>query len=104
MRFSFLLTYWCKFPFCSLSLARSSWCARKEAKNAEKQQMSILPTTSVKGKDSTDDNEQKKKEDEKNLILDLLKHYSINTLDTKYCKHNTRENNEWLFLFFSSQR
>ena len=61
--------------------------------------MSILPTTSVKGKDSTDDNEQeKKKEDEKShlqqqrdLILDLLKHYSINTLDMNFCKHNSRE-------------
>ena len=71
--------------------------------------MSILPTTSVKGKDSTGDNEEKK-EDEKNhlqqqrdLILDLLKHYSINALDMKFCKHNSRERVVTL-SFFSSQR
>ena len=73
--------------------------------------MSSLPTTAVKGKDSTADNEKKNEEknlqQQRDLILDLLKHYSISTLDMKYCKHRPREGereNERLFLSFSSQR
>jgi hypothetical protein len=42
----------------------------------------MLPTTTVKGKDSNNDNERKKRD----FITDLLKHYSTTALDMKYCK------------------
>jgi hypothetical protein len=50
--------------------------------------MSMLPTTPVKGKDSNDDNNKRKKNlpQQQDLITDLLKHYSITALDMKYCK------------------
>ncbi|CAF0723711.1 unnamed protein product [Adineta steineri] len=49
--------------------------------------MSILPITTVKGKDSSEDNERKKSlQQQRDFIIDLLKHYSIVALDMKYCK------------------
>ncbi|CAF1152499.1 unnamed protein product [Adineta ricciae] len=46
----------------------------------------MLPITAVKGKDSsTDDNERKKSQyQQRDMIIDLLKHYSTATLDMKY--------------------
>jgi hypothetical protein len=49
--------------------------------------MSMLPTTPVKGRDSNDDNERKKNlQQQRDFITDLLKHYSTDALDMKYCK------------------
>lgn len=51
--------------------------------------MSMLPTTTVKGNDSTDDNERKKHPHPhpplRDMIADLLRHYSTVELDMKYC-------------------
>jgi hypothetical protein len=47
----------------------------------------MLPTTTVKGKDSNNDNDRKKNiQQQRDFIIDLLKHYSTTALDMKYCK------------------
>ncbi|UJR37792.1 hypothetical protein I4U23_030483 [Adineta vaga] len=47
--------------------------------------MSMLPITAVKGNDSNDENKHKKTlHQQREIVTDLLKHYSIITLDMKY--------------------
>ena len=62
--------------------------------------MSSLPITTVKGSDSTDENEKKKRatmttttslQQQRDFVSDLLKNYSSASLDMKYCKEERRD-------------
>lgn len=59
--------------------------------------MSSLPTTTVKDKDSTDENEKKTRLDQRDFINDLLKNYSIEHLDVKICKTDKSMREKQLF-------